>query len=59
MSEKKKKLGIVLICISGVFAVGYGMANNNNKAFLVGLILIIAGYLFIRKRLKDSVKKKA
>ncbi len=57
MKPDKKELGIALVCVSGVCAIAYGMANNNNAAFLAGLILIIGGYLLIRKKLKDSAKK--
>jgi hypothetical protein len=54
MKSEMKKSAILLICASGVFAVAYGMLKGNNIAFIIGLIFVIAGYLFIRKKLKDS-----
>ena len=56
MKIAKKELAISLLCISGVFAVAYGMANKNDALFIIGLILIIVGYLFIRKKMKNSLK---
>lgn len=52
MKIGKKELAISLLCVSGVFAVAYGMASKSDAIFIIGLILIIAGYLVIRKKLK-------
>ena len=56
MEPKKEKSLIAAACIVGLSAVVYGMTNENNVIFLIGLLIIIAGYLHIRKRLKDSGK---
>jgi hypothetical protein len=58
MKPKKEKLIIVLICLAGIGAVGYGMAKENHPIFIVGILFVIAGYLFIRRKLKASVSRK-
>ncbi|MBW2022916.1 MAG: LPXTG cell wall anchor domain-containing protein [Deltaproteobacteria bacterium] len=32
------------------------MSFNNNVVFVLGLALVVAGYLVIRKRLKESLR---
>jgi uncharacterized membrane protein HdeD (DUF308 family) len=59
MKPKKEKLLIALICVLGVCTVAYGMANESNSIFLFGLLSIIAGYLLIRRKLKDSRQDKS
>jgi hypothetical protein len=56
MKLSKKKTLITIICTCGVCASAYGMANSNDTIFLVGLVLIVSGYLFIRKELKSSTE---
>jgi hypothetical protein len=51
-----KKALIIAICVIGVVAVAYGMAKDNNPIFILGLVFVIAGYLLIRKKLKESVR---
>jgi hypothetical protein len=51
---KKEKFLITLLCGLGILAVVYGMAKENNPIFLVGLLFVIAGYLLIRRRLKQA-----
>ena len=50
----KEKILITLLCSLGILALGYGMAQENNPVFIVGLLFVIAGYLLIRRRLKPS-----
>jgi len=50
-----EKYFTIVLCGLGILAVAYGMATHNNLIFIVGLVLLIAGYLTIRKRLKDYV----
>jgi len=52
------KTPISLICVIGILAVSYGMLNDNNLAFIIGLLFVIVGYLLIRRRIKDYIKKK-
>ncbi|KPK46346.1 MAG: hypothetical protein AMK74_00495 [Nitrospira bacterium SM23_35] len=55
----KKKPPIILICIIGIVGVGYGMANDNNLIFIIGLVFVIAGYLLIRRKIKESMRSNA
>jgi len=48
---------ISLICVIGIVAISYGMLNDNNLIFIVGLVFVIGGYLLIRKRIKEYAKK--
>ncbi len=56
MKEKALTIGV---CLMGVSAVAYGMITNNNGVFIVGLVLVIGGYLRIRKKMKASLGDKA
>ena len=47
---------LAIMCAAGVGCVAYGMAFKNNPVFIVGIILVGAGYLIIRKHLKESLK---
>ena len=59
MKLSMKKSLITIICTCGICALACGMANRNDTIFLVGLILVISGYLFIRKELKSSTEGKS
>ncbi len=58
MKPKNEKILIILICVFGILVVGYGMATENDLVFVVGILLVIGGYLLIRWRLKASAGKK-
>ena len=58
MKPKNEKILIILICVFGILAVGYGMATENDPVFVVGILLVIGGYLLIRRKLKASGGKK-
>ena len=47
---------LAVVCATGVGCVAYGMSFNNNVVFVLGLALVVAGYLVIRKRLKESLR---
>lgn len=49
--------GILLVV--GVVGVAYGMTEENHPVFILGLLIGIAGYLLIRRELKDSSRKKS
>jgi hypothetical protein len=49
-----KKPLLILICVIGITAVGYGMLKDNDPIFILGIVFVTAGYLLIRRRLKDS-----
>jgi hypothetical protein len=54
----KEKFILTGACISGVSAVAYGMAGENNTVFGIGILIIIAAYLGIRKKLKAALRDK-
>jgi hypothetical protein len=51
----KEKVLLILWCASGLSAVFYGMAKDNDGVFIIGLLLVIGAYLLIRKRLTASL----
>ena len=58
MRPKKEKSLITLLCTAGTGSVAYGMIKDNDPVFIVGLVLVIVGYLLIRRKLKEAVRKK-
>jgi hypothetical protein len=58
LSPSKEKIIISILCIIGISAVAYGMIEKNNPVFIIGLLIVIAGYLMIRRKLKESIQKK-
>ena len=52
----KKKYLITPICMIGIVGVAYGMANDNNLIFIIGLLIVVAGYLLIRRKIKESIR---
>jgi uncharacterized membrane protein YozB (DUF420 family) len=54
----KEKVVVVTACLPGIAAVFYGIINENNLVFIVGIIFIVGGYLWIRKKMKESISKK-
>jgi len=57
MTLKREKLIIVFSCAIGIFCIVYGMGKENNTVFIVGLLLVIGGYLLIRRKMKEFVQK--
>jgi len=55
----EKKTLIIAICMIGILAVSYGMLNDNNLIFIIGVLFIIGGYLLIRRRIKESTRENA
>lgn len=55
----KEKTLIVSLCVSGVLAVSYGMFRENDMVFIMGVLMVIGGYLLIRRKLKESIKKRS
>ena len=53
----KGKIAVIIILVVGLASVSYGMIRDNNIIFLAGIILVSTGYILIRKKLKDSIKK--
>ncbi|MBU2497961.1 MAG: hypothetical protein KKE57_03600 [Proteobacteria bacterium] len=54
----KEKALIVLVCLVSLAAVFFGMTKKDNVVFVVGIVLLVGGYLVIRKKLKASLKEK-
>ena len=52
----KEKTLIAFLCIAGILMVSYGMVKGNNVIFIIGLVVVIGGYLIIRKKLKASIQ---
>ena len=55
----REKVFIVCLCVFGVLAVSYGMIKENNAVFILGLLFVIGGYLLIRRKLKESIKRRS
>ena len=47
---------ITLMCVVGVGGVSYGMLNDDNLVFIIGVLFAIAGYLLIRRKLKRHLR---
>lgn len=58
MTSSHEKSIIVFLCAIGITCIFYGMGKENNIVFIVGVLLVTAGYLLIRRKLKKSVGKR-
>jgi len=58
LSPLQQKIITASFCIIGISAIAYGMIKKNNPIFLIGIAFVIAGYLMIRKKLKESIQNK-
>jgi LPXTG-motif cell wall-anchored protein len=52
----KNKALVIIICMVGIVAVSYGMVKDNDVVFIIGIMLIIGGYLLIRRRIKAHIR---
>ena len=52
----KEKAFILVVCLFGILGVFYGMMNKNHTVFIAGLVVLLAGYLMIRKKLKERIR---
>jgi LPXTG-motif cell wall-anchored protein len=52
----KNKALVIIICMVGIVAVSYGMVRDNDVFFIIGIMLIIGGYLLIRRRIKAHIR---
>ena len=55
--ESRNRIFIVALCLIGVILVGYGMILDSNGVFVLGIICVVAGYLLIRRKLKESLRE--
>lgn len=58
MAMKEKTL-IVCLCVFGLLAISYGMFKENDMVFVIGVLFVIGGYLLIRRKLKESIRKRS
>jgi uncharacterized membrane protein YfcA len=54
----KEKAFILGVSVFGSLGVCYGMVDKNHPVFVIGLVLIVAGYLMIRSKLKTHIREK-
>jgi hypothetical protein len=54
----KERILISIICVLGILGVSYGMVDKNHPVFIAGLVLVVGGYLMIRKKLKAHLRGK-
>jgi len=54
----KERVLIIVLCIVGLTAIFFGMVKDHDGVFIIGIIMVIGGYLMIRKRLKEAVPTK-
>ena len=54
----REKILTAFICLIGILAILYGMTNKNNVIFIIGVLFVVAGYLLIRRKLKESIREK-
>ncbi|UCE34728.1 MAG: hypothetical protein JSV55_07385 [Deltaproteobacteria bacterium] len=55
----KQKVLILIICAIGIVAVSYGVAKDHDVIFVIGIVFVIGGYLLIRRRIKEHIRKRS
>ena len=53
------KIIILFLLIAGLGVIAYGMIEKNNYVFIIGIVMFIAGYCLIRKKLKRTTNNKS
>ena len=53
----KTKLITLTLCVFGIITLAYGMQKGDDAVFILGLLLVIVGYLLVRRRLKESIRQ--
>ncbi len=53
------KNSVIVIGVIGAGAVFYGILKDHSLIFIIGLILVLGGYLLMRRRIKESIRDKA
>jgi uncharacterized membrane protein len=54
----KQKILVLLLSFAGISGIFYGMRMDNNIIFVLGVILFVAAYLLIRRKLKEGMVKR-
>jgi len=56
LTPLQQKIITAALCVIGISAIVYGMIKKDNPVFLIGIAFVIAGYLLIRRKLKESIQ---
>jgi hypothetical protein len=56
-NKHRRRLRVTLVVL-GAAGVIYGMVRENNPVFVLGILIGVAGYLLVRRELRDSIKEK-
>lgn len=51
------KIKMIISSAGGILATAYGMIENNDAVFVIGILMMITGYLLFRKELKNRIRK--
>ena len=52
----KKKVISLILGLMGILMTAYGMSRENNPCFIIGLALIVGGYMLIRREIKKDIQ---
>jgi hypothetical protein len=58
MQRNHRRWVQVALTVLGILGIIYGMVRQNHMVFILGILVGVAGYLFIRQELKESLKEK-
>jgi len=59
LEQKKHRRWLqVTLVVLGVAGVIYGMVLQDNPVFIAGIVIGVAGYLLVRRELKESTKER-
>ena len=53
-----EKALVAALCLLGIVGVCYGLYKRDHVVFITGLVILIAGYLLFRKKLKAYYREK-
>lgn len=56
MEKRHRRWLQVLLPVVGAAGVVYGVVRESHPVFILGIVVGVAGYLLIRRDLKDSVR---
>lgn len=57
-SPRAEKAAIILLFVFGALFLGFGIIKEEDLFFIIGLACLIGGYLLVRRKLKEYIKKK-
>jgi hypothetical protein len=53
----KQKILVLLLSFAGILGIFYGMRKEHDIIFVLGVIVVVAAYLLIRRKLKEGIAK--